>query len=267
MLPKIIEERKVLLDHAIYEKNLPDVDIMIMQKGVNVPIQKLNKKDVFVALTQLAKGIARDIGMKEVEVYEVGRFCDIVIRYYKRLNLQEIKLSFELLLIGELDEFLPRDKHGQPDKNHYQNFSVEYVSKVLKAYCKRKDKTWGKVHLTLPKKRETIISEKEKKDIHNDFKKEIVKAYDLYKNEGKKTPIYIPSYWVSFFNKKGLISTYADFEKNAFKEIIEQLNDRENLKIGLKLPRYIVRNRYCYDLIYKLFEDLKKKNIHIKDLI
>lgn len=91
-------------------------------------------EEVDSKIGKLAKYITQDAGIKKVDDYELTRFRQILRSYYGRYTLQEVRLAFELAMIGELDEYLQKDRNGNPDKNHYQSFSVEYVIKILTAY-------------------------------------------------------------------------------------------------------------------------------------
>lgn len=91
-------------------------------------------EEVDSKIGKLAKYITQDAGIKKVDDYELTRFRQILRSYYGRYTLQEVRLAFELAMIGELDEYLQKDRNGNPDKNHYQSFSVDYVVKILNAY-------------------------------------------------------------------------------------------------------------------------------------
>ena len=66
------------------------------------------------------------------------------------MTLADIKIAFELATTGELDEFLPKDKYGNPDKNHYQQFNADYFAKILKAYKQKQNVVIDKAFKVLP---------------------------------------------------------------------------------------------------------------------
>ena len=74
------------------------------------------------------------------------------------------KSAFEMLSIGELDEFLPKNQ-GQPDKNHYQSFSVEFITRILKAFISLKSRTNIEVKKLLPSPVDRPVTEDEKENI------------------------------------------------------------------------------------------------------
>lgn len=77
---------------------------------------------------------------------------DILKRYYSDMTLADIKMAFELATTGELDEYLPKDKQGNPDKNHYQQFNADYFAKILKAYKQKQTDVIDKAYKAIPEK-------------------------------------------------------------------------------------------------------------------
>lgn len=145
----------------------------------------------------LGKGIARDIGISYWDnsskmAYPLARFADVLIKFYGELTLEEIKLAFEMLAIGELDEYLPKDRFGNAEKNHFQEFSVEYYCRILNAFKKLRSLTWYKAQQSVPKLA-PVVSEKQIKDATNFIIDEIYQAFDdlKIKNENPSFPIAI----------------------------------------------------------------------------
>lgn len=70
-------------------------------------------------------------------------FCAVLLgiisKRYKGFLISDFKEAFELLLCGELDSFLPKDSHGQPDKKVYGELTVEFVMKIINSYKRRKE--------------------------------------------------------------------------------------------------------------------------------
>lgn len=136
---------------------------------------------------KLATMIARDAGIRDVDAYNAARFLDILRKYYYSLSLSEVKMAFELGMTGQLDEYLPKDKHGNPDNHHYQSFSVEYVTKILNAYKKKFSDVQAKAYTALPDpKREVTESEKQRYIIR--YKNMTRSAFLLYKYKGLVHP-------------------------------------------------------------------------------
>jgi len=267
MLPKLVENRKMLLQSDEVLSKLGEIDLLITEKSVHSPIRDIDREVAFNQLTLMSKNILLDVGIKDAQPYEIGRFCDIVTRYYKRLSLNEIKLAFELLLIGELDQYLPKDRNGQPDKNHYQSFSFEYISKVLRAYTKRRDKTWHKAHLALPSFENKEPTEEDRRESRERFVNDIKKAFSLYRDEGEQTTVLIPAYWVSFLNKKGFIKVEPQLDESAINIILERIKGETKLGEEKKNLKQKAQFEYYHGLIYKFFDYLINKNEDLNELL
>ena len=61
----------------------------------------------------------------------------MLVKYYSYLTLSDIMTAFELLAVGELNDYLPRNSSGNADNGHYQQFNANYFGKVLNAFIKR----------------------------------------------------------------------------------------------------------------------------------
>ena len=112
-------------------------------------IREYGEQELGAALIDSLKWIAKDIGYKsatqEDAQYLLARTMQILRLYYADMTLQDFRMAFELACTGELDEYLPRDRFGQPDKSHYQNFNAEYIGKIMKAYKARRRAILSKV--------------------------------------------------------------------------------------------------------------------------
>lgn len=101
-------------------------------------------------------GVCSDFGLNAPERSAVksvfSSIFDVVDLYFDDLSFAEVKLAWRLLAVGELDNYLPKDRYGNPDKNHYGSLNVDYVTKVLKAYQKRKADMMAKTTALLPDK-------------------------------------------------------------------------------------------------------------------
>lgn len=101
-------------------------------------------------LAKALRFILKDIGYRsndEGELsYIIVRLCEILKRYYDGFTIKDFRMAFEMSITGELDEFLPRNKEGQADRGHYQNFNAEYVCKILNAYKGRRAAVLKKAH-------------------------------------------------------------------------------------------------------------------------
>lgn len=122
------------------------VERQMFTASLREPIGEMQDEQLANKVGIIAKYITRDAGIKTIDDYDVTRFMTVLKNYYPLMSLQEIRMAFELSMAGELDDYLPRDKNGNPDKSHYQSFNVEYVTKILNAYKKRRREVSYKAH-------------------------------------------------------------------------------------------------------------------------
>ena len=152
--------RSLAGDNELISKLCP-VDRDIFLASIKTSVAEMSDQELVSKLSTVADVIRRDIGLKNIDAYDVTRFCEILKTYYSYMTLAEIRLAFELSMTGELNEYLPVDRYGKPDNNHYQSFSVSYVTKVLNAYKARRNDVEAKAYTSLPEPHKTI-SGKEK---------------------------------------------------------------------------------------------------------
>ena len=162
-------ERYKQAELAMYQPDNKAKDIRKQMLNIPEVMQSLTipERKIFIASTKetisdidptqytenignLAKYITQDAGIKKVDEYELTRFKQLLKSYYSQYTLQEVRLAFELAMIGELDDYLPKDRNGIPDKNHYQSFSIEYITKILNAYSRYRNEAQYKAHKAIP---------------------------------------------------------------------------------------------------------------------
>lgn len=156
---KALDVRREMLNVPQVIEELTPVEKLMFLASTKTPIAEYGQKELLEKIETLTKYILIDVGIKNTDGYYVTRFTDILLRYYSNLTLNEIKLAFEFAMAGELDAFLPKDKDGRPDKNHYQVFNMEYITKILNAYKKRSREAEHKAYLALPAPKDELAPE------------------------------------------------------------------------------------------------------------
>lgn len=133
------------------------------------------------------KWICRDVGYRITDEsdmqYLVVRTAEILKRYYANLSIKDFRIAFEMSITGELDDFLPRGRDGQADRNHYQQFNAEYVCKILNAYKGRRGWIMKKAFEAAPKQ-EQEPSPAHKEFYRNGVRKDCINAFIQYKYRG-----------------------------------------------------------------------------------
>lgn len=163
-----IEIRKMMMQLPEVANALNTIEKYVFAASTKSPISEMDDQTLAAKLSALFKRIAYDVGYNIPQdvtewQYIQTRLLDILKRYFSRLTLADVKMAFELVTTGELDEFLPRDVQGNPDRKHYQQFNAEYLSKILNAYQKKQTAVIAKAFEVLPKPKETITAENAEK--------------------------------------------------------------------------------------------------------
>ena len=151
-------------------------------------IAEYNAAELSAELAVALKWICKDVGYRSPDEndrqYLVIRTAEILKRYYAGLSLKDFRMAFEMSLTGELDDFLPRGRDGQPDRNHYQQFNAEYVCKILNAYKGRRAYVLKKANEAAPKEEPKHNPERERY-YRNEIRKDCIKAYEYFKENGR----------------------------------------------------------------------------------
>lgn len=177
----------------------------------------------------LAKGICSDFGIRSVEPDQVFQFMQILKNYYGTYTLKEIKKAFELLAVGELDHYLPTNSKGDPDGNHYQQFNISWVGKILKAYTGYRSKIWSKIQ-DLNSKIIPEVSEHFKKEQMRLFRNALKSYVKEYEETGRIEVVY-PVYVANWMVKNEVLEPREIEEKHlkrAFHSIMA--GDKKNAK-------------------------------------
>ena len=100
------------------------------------------------------------------------------------MTLADIKMTFELATTGELDDYLPKDSQGNPDKKHYQQFNADYFSKILNAYRRKQNGVINKAYKAVPEPKRELTPE-QKRYYHNETVARYRDVFLRYKYTGR----------------------------------------------------------------------------------
>jgi hypothetical protein len=161
---KAIDIRRQMLQLPEVAKSLSGVEKYIFAASTKMQIADIDDGTLIAKTGQMFRFIAMDVGYiiptnPEDWAYICTRLLDILKKYYSQMTLADIKLAFELATTGELDDYLPKDSQGNPDKKHYQQFNADYFAKVLNAYCRKQNQVIGKAYTALPKPKKELSPE------------------------------------------------------------------------------------------------------------
>lgn len=140
---------------------LNGVDGLILAAAKNTTIGEMQPTEVAAAVNQCFRFISIDVGYKRPAddaewQYIVVRLADVLKRHFYDLTIEDVKTAFELLTVGDLDNYLPTNGSGEPDRSHYQNLNAEYLCKVLRAYKKRRDVAYTNIKAAQPKTQKVL---------------------------------------------------------------------------------------------------------------
>lgn len=161
---KAIDIRRQMLQLPEVAKSLSGVEKYIFAASTKMQIADIDDGTLIAKTGQMFRFIAMDVGYiiptnPEDWAYICTRLLDILKKYYSQMTLADIKLAFELATTGELDDYLPKDSQGNPDKKHYQQFNADYFAKILSAYRRKQNGVIHKAYKALPEPKKELTPE------------------------------------------------------------------------------------------------------------
>ena len=158
---KAIDIRRQMLQLPEVAKSLSGVEKYIFAASTKMQIADIDDGTLIAKTGQMFRFIAMDVGYiiptnPEDWTYICTRLLDILKKYYSQMTLADIKLAFELATTGELDDYLPKDSQGNPDKKHYQQFNADYFAKILNAYRRKQNGVIHKAYKALPEPKKEL---------------------------------------------------------------------------------------------------------------
>lgn len=186
---KAIEVRRAMVELPEVAKALTPVEKYIFVASTKKQIAEIDDETLIAKTGQMFRFIAMDVGYiiptnPEDWAYICTRLLDILKKYYSQMTLADIKLAFELATTGELDDYLPKDSQGNPDKKHYQQFSADYFAKILNAYRRKQNGVIHKAYKALPEPKKELTPE-EKRYYHNQTVARCREVFLQYKYTGR----------------------------------------------------------------------------------
>ncbi len=94
-------------------------------------------------------------------------------------------MAFELATTGGLDDYLPKDSQGNPDKKHYQQFNADYFAKILNAYRRKQNGVIHKAYKALPEPKKELTPEEKRYYYHNKPSPDVGRYFLQYKYTGR----------------------------------------------------------------------------------
>ena len=166
---------------------LQPVERSVFLASTKKTISEFSEYELISEIKEDLSFIAKDVGARlpagDELKYLVVRVAEILKRYYPGFSMRDFKMAFEMCIVGELDDFLPKGREGQADRGHYQNFNAEYICKVLAAYKMRRAQVLKRASDAMPEKEPERNPELERR-IHNEICKDCVAAFEFFRENG-----------------------------------------------------------------------------------
>ncbi len=182
-----VEMRRVMLNDPAIMSLFEPVERAVFIASTEKTIDEYNGEQLTAELASTMKFVAKDVGYRITDEREFGylviRVAEILKRYYGNLTVKEFKMAFEMCITGELDDFLPRDRAGQPDKNHYQQFNADYVCRIVNAYRAKRAFILKKANAARPKAEKARDLEEEARQ-RKVIIEDLCTAYECYCLDG-----------------------------------------------------------------------------------
>lgn len=185
-----IDIRRKMVQLPEVAKALTPVEKYIFVASTKKQIAEIDDETLIAKTGQMFRFIAMDVGFiiptenRDDWTYICTRLLDLLKRYYSQLTLSEVKLAFELLITGELDDYLPKDRDGNAERKHYQQFNADYLAKILNAYRRKQNGVIHKAYKALPEPKKELTPE-EKRYYHNQAVARCREVFLQYKYTGR----------------------------------------------------------------------------------
>lgn len=269
--------KKYALDLFEVRNGLTSIEMRVAKAGTKKPVKILTDEELSKKISNSIEFIARDLGIKnftgEDATYETTRFFQLLKNYYGELTFEEVKVAFELSMIGALSEWLEKG-HG-----HYQNFSFEYITGVLSAYREYRKKTWTKVNILCPVYSQDS-TEDEKQENRRVFLLDIIEKFNLYKEKKERPEFIAPFLVVNEFSKMGMsneVQISEEDKKNgflkamssSFKSSFEKSKMANDMKKGVHnfyIDVCAKREAHTKEIV-RIFDEIIKSGMDIEDII
>lgn len=265
---KAIDVRRAMVELPEVAKALTPVEKYIFVASTKKQIAEIDDETLIAKTGQMFRFIAMDVGFiiptenRDDWTYICTRLLDLLKRYYSQLTLSEVKLAFELLITGELDDYLPKDRDGNAERKHYQQFNADYFAKILGAYRKKQNEVVGKAYKALPEPKKEMTQD-EKRYCHNRIEARNRIIFLRYKYTGKITfEIGDEMFLFEWLKKIGYadeVKATEDDRKQAFAKYMQ----RAAIGVINKYTAYNVRIKGIDspEIDYTAYEVARKKEI------
>ena len=166
--------------------NLKEIDLNL---SINKVLKFAEKKIIRQEIGKSITIIISDLGIKTIpDIYAQKRIIYYILTYYQDFSIEEIKVAFEMAIVGKLDV----------ETEHFQSFDVKYISTILNSFRKfRNEKIFLKQAKENQKQSQKSeeLSKNEQEELQAEYLKRLVESYEIYKKTGI---INILIHWIAY---------------------------------------------------------------------
>ncbi len=256
-----VEIRQNMAKMEIVKKALTVEEMRIFKASTMRPVENYDDGELAIACKDAFDFIINDIGYNKPNSIEWGktmmRMAIVLKRYYPTLTMNEIAMAFELLAVGKLDGYLPKDSQGNPDRKHYQQFNIEYLSKILNAYRKARAFVLKKARDVMPQPQPQRTAQ-EIRDNRQMVVEDIMNYYLRYKYTGR----------LNCGSSLGELLTYRELARIGYVPEMEVTLDEQRNIIGSTLAKKMDFSRMAINrrmAIKQAFETMVNDEVQLTD--
>lgn len=263
---------------------LPMVDRSVFMAATAKVAQEYETAELSAEFGKLMPRIARDVGIRTTSGKDwennMVRIIQIMRKYYPMFSVRDVQMAFELSVTGGLNDYLPKDRNGNPDKDHYQMFNAEYFCKIMNAYKVYRSAIINRVADMVPKP--LLIKPNNDCEYYADkTRKQAVDAFLFFKYHGYM-PQLTPIGEMLVYNELAKVGLADDIEVTEQEQRLilrrtlydlsqkHRVGDKKRVEEqGLKAPeiQYPAYVLARYRALKKAFTDLVNDEIQIKNYI
>lgn len=174
-------------------KNLYPAELEMISSAATCQIREYSMKAIQAYLSQLLAKVIICLGLSEPDKAEYKLQCETIsemlFKYFSQYTLADVKLSFEMMAAGRLDNYI----HG--GKKNAQKLNCDYVARVMNAYAKALNDAIAKALRLMPESGNEI-SEEEKRFYINRINANIRNIFLKFKYTGKLETKYNETYYI-----------------------------------------------------------------------
>lgn len=263
---------------------LPMVERSVFMAATAKVAQEYETAELSAEFGKLMPRIARDVGIRTTSGKDwennMVRIVQIMRKYYPMFSVRDVQMAFELSVTGGLNDCLPKDRNGNPDKDHYQMFNADFFCKIMNAYKAYRTVIIQKAMALVPppKQAHNVADEMYYRRL---TKQHIIDGYEYFKANGKMPDFSVVMEMVVYdeLEKVGLAAPFRAtpqeqqyiLQRTLFDLARRQrIGDKERVEQqGIQAPecaeplRIMARRR----ALKQVFEKMVQHNINITDYI